>query len=51
MSSCPSEKQDVVIDYLTEKVIEKMPCDQDGAGKKKMKINRSNCFILRLTLI
>jgi hypothetical protein len=37
MSKCPSKKQDVVIDYLSEMVIEKMPCDQGGAGKKKRK--------------
>ena len=37
MSNCPTEKQNAVIDYLSEKVIEKMPCEQDGAGKKKRK--------------
>ena len=42
MSSCPSKKQDVVIDYLSEMVIEKMPCDQGGAGKKKRKSKSKN---------
>jgi hypothetical protein len=37
MSKCPTEKQNAVIDYLSEKVIALMPCDQGGAGKKKIK--------------
>lgn len=37
MEKCPTEKQNAVIDYLSEKVIALMPCDQGGAGKKKRK--------------
>ena len=42
MSKCPTKKQDVVIDYLSEKVIALMPCDQGGAGKKKIKSKKHN---------
>jgi hypothetical protein len=37
MSKCPTEKQNKIIDFLSEKVIEKIPCQQDGGKKRKQR--------------
>jgi hypothetical protein len=39
MSKCPTKQQDAVIDFLTEKVIKQIPCQQDG-GKKRLRKQR-----------
>jgi hypothetical protein len=41
MSKCPTKQQDAVIDFLSEKVIEKIPCQQDGGKKRRVKRNGS----------